>query len=149
MSRVFWDTNVYIYLLEDYGPWSALAANLRNKMLDRGDQLVTSTLTLGEILVKPTAAGDAELCRKYVQRLTSASLIIPFDRPMQSNLLVRVLRGLICSSPTITVCMANGLQASNSSCRSIACPFKLEIRKILMMKRNRRSENSACWTRFE
>jgi predicted nucleic acid-binding protein len=79
MSRIFWDTNVYIYLLEDYRPWSALAANLRNKMLDRGDQLVTSTLTLGEILVKPTAAGDTALCRKYVQRLTSASLIIPFD----------------------------------------------------------------------
>ncbi len=79
MSRIFWDTNVYIYLLEDFGPWSALVANLRNKMLDRGDQLVTSALTLGEILVKPTAAGDTELCRKYVQRLTAVSLIIPFD----------------------------------------------------------------------
>lgn len=79
MSRVFWDTNVYIYVLEDFGPWSVLAVNLRNKMLERGDQLVTSTLTLGEILVKPTAAGDTELCRKYVQGLTAASLMIPFD----------------------------------------------------------------------
>jgi predicted nucleic acid-binding protein len=79
MSRIFWDTNVYIYLLEDFGPWSALAVNLRKKMLERGDQLVTSTLTLGEILVKPTTAGDAELCRKYVQGLTAASLMIPFD----------------------------------------------------------------------
>lgn len=79
MSRVFWDTNVYIYLLEDFGTWSERAVNLRNKMLERGDQLVTSTLTLGEILVKPTAAGDTELCRKYVQGLTAASLMIPFD----------------------------------------------------------------------
>ncbi len=79
MSRIFWDTNIYIYLLEDYGPWSVLVTNLRGKMLDRGDQLVTSALTLGEILVKPTAAGDTELCRKYVQRLTAVSLIIPFD----------------------------------------------------------------------
>lgn len=79
MSRIFWDTNVYIYLLEDFGRWSTLAVNLRNKMLERGDQLVTSTLTLGEILVKPTAEGDTELCRKYVQRLTAASLMIPFD----------------------------------------------------------------------
>ena len=79
MSRIFWDTNIYIYLLEDYGPWSALATNLRVKMLDRGDQLVTSALTLGEILVKPTAAGDTELCRKYMQGLTTVSLIIPFD----------------------------------------------------------------------
>lgn len=79
MSRIFWDTHVYIYLLEDFGPWSALAAGLREKMLQRGDQLITSALTLGEILVKPTTQGDTELCRRYVEGLTAASLIIPFD----------------------------------------------------------------------
>ena len=79
MSRIFWDTNVFIYLLEDSGKWSNLVVSLRNKMLERGDQLLTSTLTLGEILVKPTAAGDTELWRKYVHRLTAASVIVPFD----------------------------------------------------------------------
>lgn len=79
MSRIFWDTNLYIYLLEDYGPRSELATNLRQKMIDRQDQLITSALTLGEILVKPTAAGETELCRKYVERLTAISLIVPFD----------------------------------------------------------------------
>lgn len=79
MSRIFWDTNIYIYLLEDYGPRSELAKNLREKMIDRQDQLITSALTLGEILVKPTAAGETELCRKYVERLTAISLIVPFD----------------------------------------------------------------------
>lgn len=79
MSRIFWDTNIYIYLLEDYAPWSELAKNLREKMIDRQDQLITSALTLGEILVKPTAAGETELCRKYVERLTAISLIVPFD----------------------------------------------------------------------
>jgi len=79
MSRVFWDTNVYIYLLEDFGRFSELATTLRSKMLRRGDQLVTSSLTLGEILVKPTARGDTELCRRYVQRITASSVVIPFD----------------------------------------------------------------------
>jgi predicted nucleic acid-binding protein len=79
MSRIFWDTNVYIYLLEEFGPLSALAVNLRNKMLQRGDQLITSALTLGEILVKPTEQGDTELCRKYVQGITATSQVIPFD----------------------------------------------------------------------
>jgi uncharacterized protein len=79
MSRIFWDTNVYIYLLEDFGRWSQLAATLREKMLQRGDQLITSTFTLGEILVKPTEQGDTELCRRYVQGLTASSLVIPFD----------------------------------------------------------------------
>jgi predicted nucleic acid-binding protein len=79
MSRIFWDTNIYIYLLEEFGRWSALTTDLRNKMLERGDQLMTSTLTLGEILVKPMAVGNSELCRRYVEKLSEASALIPFD----------------------------------------------------------------------
>ena len=65
MSRVFWDTNLFIYLFEDYGGFSGRVADLRRRMLARGDQLLTSTLTLGEVLVKPVERGDEELCRKY------------------------------------------------------------------------------------
>jgi hypothetical protein len=60
MSRIFWDTNLFIYLWEDYGALSQAVVELRAKMLRRGDQLLTSTLTLAEILVKPTVAGNAK-----------------------------------------------------------------------------------------
>lgn len=79
MSRIFWDTNLFIYLWEDCGALSRAVAELRTTMLRRGDQLVTSTLTLGEILVKPTVAGNAELCRKYEEALSSVALLIPLD----------------------------------------------------------------------
>ena len=79
MSRIFWDTNLFIYLWEDYGALSHAVAELRAKMLRRGDQLLTSTLTLAEILVKPTDAGNAELCRKYEEAISSAALLIPLD----------------------------------------------------------------------
>jgi len=79
MSRVFWDTNLFIYLLEDYGNFSKAVAQLRSKMLARGDQLLTSTLTLGEILVKPSERGETELCAKYEQAISSAAVIIAFD----------------------------------------------------------------------
>jgi predicted nucleic acid-binding protein len=79
MSRIFWDTNLFIYLWEDYGVVSETVRDLRTKMLHRGDQLLTSTLTLAEILVKPTAAGDAELCRKYEDAISSVALLIPLD----------------------------------------------------------------------
>ncbi len=79
MSRIFWDTNLFIYLWEDYGALSQAVEELRRKMLRRGDQLVTSTLTLGEILVKPTAAGNTELCRKYENAILSVALLIPLD----------------------------------------------------------------------
>jgi predicted nucleic acid-binding protein len=79
MSRIFWDTNLFIYLFEDYGPLSKTTAALRTKMLARGDQLLTSALTLGEILVKPTELGDVQLCSRYETAITATAVILPFD----------------------------------------------------------------------
>jgi predicted nucleic acid-binding protein len=79
MSRVFWDTNLFIYLLEQNEDFSLLTKELRTRMLTRGDQLLTSTITLGEVMVKPTRAGDAERCRKYERAISSAATLIPFD----------------------------------------------------------------------
>jgi uncharacterized protein len=79
MSRIFWDTNLFVYLLEDYGPLTKKTEHLRAKMLERGDQLLTSTLTLGEILVKPEREGRHELCRKYEEVLAASALLLPLD----------------------------------------------------------------------
>jgi predicted nucleic acid-binding protein len=79
MSRIFWDTNLFIYLLESHGPHYELVANLRRSMLSRGDQLLTSTLTIGEILVKPVERHDEELARKYVDAIIKSSVTVDFD----------------------------------------------------------------------
>ncbi|MGH9551404.1 MAG: type II toxin-antitoxin system VapC family toxin [Terriglobales bacterium] len=79
MSRIFWDSNLFIYLLEDYPEFSQAVANLRQKMLERGDQLLTSALTVGEVLVKPSSVGDLELCRMYEDMLGKAAIVLPFD----------------------------------------------------------------------
>jgi predicted nucleic acid-binding protein len=80
MSRVFWDTNLFIYLFEDYGELSKEVSGLRQRMISRGDQLFTSTLTLGEILVKPIEKGYEELRRAYLQAVTVAAVMLPFDQ---------------------------------------------------------------------
>ena len=79
MSRIFWDTNLFIYLFEGSGSHAEQVKNLRRSMSLRGDQLLTSTLTLGEVLVKPTERGDDELARKYEEAITGAALVLPFD----------------------------------------------------------------------
>jgi predicted nucleic acid-binding protein len=79
MSRIFWDTNLFIYLFEDYGPLSSRVVSLRRSMLERGDQLVTSTLTLGEVMVKPLERGEDELAREYERAMTAAAQMLPFD----------------------------------------------------------------------
>lgn len=79
MSRIFWDTNLFIYLFEDYGELSERVATLRQRMLARNDQLYTSTLTLGELLVKPLEAGDDVRAQRYEQVLAATAVLIPFE----------------------------------------------------------------------
>ena len=79
MSRIFWDTNLFIYLIEDHGDLSQRVTQLRKRMIERSDDLYTSALTLGEILVKPIEAGDEALGRRYEAALRQGAAIIPFD----------------------------------------------------------------------
>ena len=80
VSRIFWDTNLFIYLFEDYGKLSERVADVRQRMLDRGDELLTSTLTLGEVLVKPSETGNARLKSTYEEAITRAATVLAFSR---------------------------------------------------------------------
>jgi predicted nucleic acid-binding protein len=77
MTRVFWDTNLFVYLLEG-GAHAARVKEIRSRMLARGDQLVTSALTLGELLVKPRETSDAA-ARDHLMTLRAIATIVPFD----------------------------------------------------------------------
>ena len=79
MSRIFWDTNLFIYLFEGEGERANRVARLRSRMVERGDDLLTSTLTIGEILVKPARARRVDLMRQYEQRIAQAATVVPFD----------------------------------------------------------------------
>ncbi len=79
MSRIFWDTNLFIYLFEGSAVFGGQVASLREKMVRRGDQLVTSTLTLGEVLVKPMKEGDTRLSKEYAEVLPAVAVLLPFD----------------------------------------------------------------------
>lgn len=79
MSLIFWDTNLFIYLFEGHGALHERVVNLRRSMLTRGDQLVTSSLTLGEVLVKPIELQNLELVAKYEKSIQAVSLLVSFD----------------------------------------------------------------------
>ena len=81
MSRVFWDTNLFVYLLEDKGELTERVVSMRERMKERSDELLTSTLTVGEILVRPLETGDEQLADQYEHALTAAATILPFGGP--------------------------------------------------------------------
>lgn len=79
MSRIFWDTNLFIYLFEDKGGRSEQVAALRQRMIEREDELLTSALTLGEILVRPREMDNDELAQIYELGISTAATVLPFD----------------------------------------------------------------------
>jgi uncharacterized protein len=79
MSRVFWDSNLFVYLFEDQGPRGERVSALRERMRERGDRLFTSALTLGEILLKPIELGSHALAARYERALPTAATILPFS----------------------------------------------------------------------
>jgi predicted nucleic acid-binding protein len=77
LSRVFWDTNLFVYLFEGAQPFSQQVRTLRTRMLERRDELLTSTMTLGE--VGPCRSGNPALAAKYRDAILQTGTVIPFD----------------------------------------------------------------------
>lgn len=86
MARVFWDTNLFIYLIEDEGPRAGRVESLWRGMRDRNDRLYTSALTLGEVLAKPVSEGRRDLEQRYLQLLRSPRItMVMFDASIAPN----------------------------------------------------------------
>ena len=79
MSKVFFDTNIFIYMFEGIEPLRSRMLEIRKRMLDRGDRVVTSAMTLGEVLVKPTKLGQTSLIEQYDRAIRSTTQVVSFD----------------------------------------------------------------------
>jgi len=80
MSRIYWDTMLFIYLLEDHPVFSSRTRELLERAYKRGDSLYTSYLALGEMMAgaaksphPKTAAAIAETIREM------GFSFLPFD----------------------------------------------------------------------
>jgi predicted nucleic acid-binding protein len=80
MARIFWDTNLFIYLFEHNAEWSGRVIEFRQRMLERRDQLLTSYLTLGEALTKPRETHNSVLEKSYLNFFTNGPVeLIAFE----------------------------------------------------------------------
>jgi predicted nucleic acid-binding protein len=50
LSRIYWDSMLFIYWLEDHPIHAARMNQIHDRMEARGDQLCTSVFTIGEVL---------------------------------------------------------------------------------------------------
>jgi predicted nucleic acid-binding protein len=81
MSRIFWDTNLFIYMLEGGGELMHRTQEVLVRMTARRDELITSALTVGEVLVKPLEKGQRDMAIRYEHFFSSPGVrIVDFDR---------------------------------------------------------------------
>jgi len=79
MSRIYWDTMIFVYWLENHPEYFGRVHEIYSRMRERGDVLCTSTFTVGEVLVLPQRKGNQSRFRQTYEFFRSAALeLIPF-----------------------------------------------------------------------
>jgi predicted nucleic acid-binding protein len=111
MSRVYWDTMLFVYWLEDHPQFAQRVQEIHSKMEQRKDLLCTSAFALGEILVGPyklKAADVGQVIREHFK--TSAIELLPFDA--QTAELYARIRADHNVSPADAIHLATAAQAN-------------------------------------
>jgi predicted nucleic acid-binding protein len=86
MARVFWDAMLFIYLMEEDAVFGERVGELRARSLERGDEICTSALALGEVMAgmyRDRSVAEAEQVRDDV--LAAGIKILPFDLAASSR----------------------------------------------------------------
>jgi len=74
-KKAFFDSNIFIYLIEEnlkYLPW---VHNLMDFLETHDYEIITSTLSLGELLTKPYKENRLDLVKKYKELLANIEMV--------------------------------------------------------------------------
>jgi predicted nucleic acid-binding protein len=79
VSRIYWDTMLFIYWLENNAQFAKRVGAIHTRMQERGDQLITGAFTFGEVLAGPYRTGAVKVADEAKRLLSRAvSEVVPF-----------------------------------------------------------------------
>jgi uncharacterized protein len=79
MSRIYWDSMLFIYWLDNHPQFAKRVTSIRSRMEERGDILVTSTISFGEVLAGAYRKGPSSRADEVRAALLAiVSEIAPF-----------------------------------------------------------------------
>lgn len=83
MSRVYWDTNLFIYLHEEHPEFGPLVQRAYEALIARNDTLCTSVFTVGEVLTLPIRMKDERSTAAISDSMMSGEVeLLPFTLAM-------------------------------------------------------------------
>jgi predicted nucleic acid-binding protein len=98
VSRIYWDTMLFVYFLEDHPRFGDRVAQIWSRMKERKDELCTASLTLGEILVAPYKRGMTDRAVQLEAFFADSVDVIPFTVDTARRF-ARIRASLAVSSP--------------------------------------------------
>ena len=69
MSRVFWDTMLFAYLLDGNPKYVARVRGVLERSYERGDTLITSSLAVGEVMAGKSDPDTAQLMKATIEQM--------------------------------------------------------------------------------
>ena len=80
MSRIYWDSMLFIYWLENNPRFAPRVDQIRSRMEERHDQLITGAFTFGEVLAGIYRKASPDFAHRIKGLLENAvSEVVPFD----------------------------------------------------------------------
>ena len=111
MSRVYWDTMLFIYWLEDHPEYARRVDEIHSRMKQRQDQLITGAFTFGEVLAGAYRKGTPQLADEMRSLLRNAvEEVVPFTLETADR--YARIRGALGIAPADAVHLASAAQAN-------------------------------------
>lgn len=110
MSKIYWDSMLFIYVIEKNPAYFSIVRTVHEAMKRRGDTLCTSILTVGEVLVGPRKSGSqsgVDRIRNYFAGDTISILPFTFETAEQFAL----IRSWTGTSPSDAIHLAAAAEA--------------------------------------
>jgi len=110
VSRIYWDTMLFIYWLEDHPQFAKRVNAIHSRMQERHDQLLTGAFTFGEVLAGAYRKGAAQVAgesRRLLQDVVSE--IVPFTLETADH--YARIRGALGLPPADAIHLASAAQA--------------------------------------
>jgi len=80
MSRIYWDTMLFVYILEGHAEFGQPSREAYESIARNGHSLCTSVFTVGELLVKPKAVNDIPVYSAIRSFMRGGTVeLIPFN----------------------------------------------------------------------
>ena len=105
MSRIYWDSMLFIYWMEDHPVFANRVSEIYSRMQGRQDQLITATFTFGEVLAgayRRNATRLADELRPLLRKITTE--IVPFT--MEAAERYAYIRGALAIAPADAIHLA-------------------------------------------